>query len=158
MLCTYFDKNGAESLADVVKRFNDPFPMTNIYQHTTRHMRGKELRWRKALKLEEKSVAMKKKERAKEILNETLNAVEAPVYSQGEHIDALDEFIAAGRRKIEAGQMPITAQTYVQALKAKAEIENKTKDRRYDALKSLFAGAAPKGEDGQTLPNLPQNP
>lgn len=150
ILSTYFDPNGAESLAEVVKRFNDPFPMVNIYAHTTRHMKQNIQRWRRLAGLEEKSLAMKKKDRAKELLTETMTVVEAPVSAQGEHVTALDEFIEQGRRKVASGQMPITAQTYVQALKAKAEIENKTKDRRYDALKSLFGGAAPNKDEPQS--------
>jgi hypothetical protein len=147
ILSSYFDDNGAESLAEVVKRFNDPFPMVNVYQHCTRHMKGKIHRWRQIFKLEERSLEMKKKDRAAEILRDTMTVVDSPVVSQGEHVNALDEFIEQGRKKVASGQMPITAQTYVQALKAKAEIENKQKDRRYDALKSLFGGAAPKSKD-----------
>jgi len=154
ILSTYFDSNGAESLADVVKRFNDPFPMVNVYQHCTRHMKGKISRWRKLFKLEEKSAAMKKAERAKELIADTMEVVEAPsLSSAGQHEQALDEFIAKGREQIS--NMPITATTLIQAIKAKAEIENKTKDRRFEAMKTLFSGMGPKDEAVQDVPQIP---
>jgi len=134
-------------MKDANARLGEPFAYDTLYKHAKRHMQPKIEEWRRLHGLQERTLAMKKKDRAKEILKETMEAVESPVQDQSEHVTALDEFIAAGRRKVDSGQMPITAQTYVQALKAKAEIENKTKDRRFDALKTLFSGAAPPAED-----------
>lgn len=145
ILSTYFDKDGAESLADVVKRYNDPFPMTNIYQHCKRHMKGREDRWLRALKLKERP-KNPKEERAKELVRQTMEVVDSPVSSQQEYEDALDDFIRVGRAKLGDGAMPVTATTFIQAIKAKAEIDNKTKDRKYDAMKQLFSFAAPKPE------------
>lgn len=147
ILSTYFNPQGAESLAEVVKRFNDPFAMVNVYQHCTRHMKGKIHRWRRLFKLEEKSVAMRKKDRAKEIIADTMTVVEAPVATGQNYEIGLDEFIEAGRKKLSEGTLPITATTFVQALKAKGELEAKSKDRRLDAMKAMFQGMGPKGGD-----------
>jgi hypothetical protein len=145
ILSTYFNPKGAETLPQVVKRYKDPFPLISVYAHCQRHMKHNITRWRNVNKLAEKDAKMIKRDRAKELVARTMEVVEAPIYSGGEHEQTLDEFIAKGRAELR--NIPVTATTLIQAIKAKAEIEAKQKDRRYDAMKTLFSGAAPKDDE-----------
>ena len=75
----------------------------------------------------------------------TFDVVEIlPGQSGTEHELGLDEFIRKGRAKLAAGELQITATTYLQAIKTKMDNDAKTKDRRADMLTGLFKGAAPK--------------
>lgn len=148
LLSTYFYKKGEKAITEVLKEFKDPFPAVNFYQHANRHMKGNLEHWRRVNKLDKILARVEKQEtKAKALVDQTLEVVEAPTASVSEHEQALDEFIAKGREKLKYNNLPITATTYIQAIKAKAEIESKTKDRRFEAMKTLFAGAAPKGPD-----------
>lgn len=155
ILSTYFDPNGGENLNAVLKRFNDPLNYQVVVKHCQRHMKPKIQRWRALNGLVEKSAAMKKKDRVKELIVGTMDVVEAPVSTGGEHEQTLDEFIAKGRKNLDG--ITVTATTLIQAIKAKAEIENKTKDRRFDAMKSLFTGMGPQEEQDEApaLQDLP---
>lgn len=139
LLSAYFNKHGQKSVTEIIKEYKDPFPAINFYQHANRHMKGNIEHWRRVNK-----ITPPKKAKPVVLVEETMAVVDTPVESFSPHEQALDEFIEKGRQKLEYGNLPITATTFIQAIKAKAEIENKTKDRRYDALKSLFTGAAPK--------------
>lgn len=59
------------------------------------------------------------------------------------HEVGLDEFIKLGREKLNRGEMPINAATYLQAIKTKADIDKANKDRGVDVFKTMFKGAAP---------------
>jgi hypothetical protein len=75
-------------------------------------------------------------------LENTISVVEGPMTPK--HEQALDAFIERGKAQLDLGQMNISAANYVQAIKVKADIDMRTKDRKLDMLKSMFAGAAPK--------------
>lgn len=147
LVSTYFNKHGEYAITEVLKDFHDPFPAINFYQHAARHMKPNLEHWRRVFKVLPPSAMVKKKLQAKDLVKQTMEVIDEPTLSQAAHEQALDEFIAKGREKLDYGNLPITATTFIQAIKTKAEMENKTKDRRYDALKQLFAGAAPKEKD-----------
>lgn len=135
MASTYFDPvDGKETLKDVVSRWKLDVSLVTVYGHMRRH--------------QAKDV-IKAEARLEEVVPRVL---EGQVASEGEHEVGLDEFINKGRRLLAANQLNVTAATYLQAIKVKAEIERTTKDRRLDALK-LMAGAsgiAKRDEDGET--------
>lgn len=147
ILSTYFTEEGFESLTTVAKRFHVPFKTITLYTHCKNHMKPKIDVWRRHFGLLEKTAVMKKREAAKELMANTEGLVEAPVLSQAQHEIALDAFIAKGQKKLDFDNMPITPATFIQAIRTKAEIEKATKDRRYDALKNMFIGAAPKDDN-----------
>lgn len=103
----------------------------------------------KANKLDEKKKWQKALDKTKELelLNNTMAVVETAPTSTLAHEQALDTFIDKGNHMVESGELKITATTYIQAIKAKADIQKSDKDRRYDALKSIFSGAAPKNDE-----------
>lgn len=152
ILSTLFDKNGAESMKEANARFNDPFAYDHLYKHAKRHMEPRIHEWRRLHGLQEKTQAMTKKARAGEILKETMQVVDAPVISRSRHEEVLDLMIEKGYEDVKSGRIRLTAQTLNAALKTRADIENKQKDRKYDALKQIFGGAAPKGGNDGASP------
>lgn len=148
MQSTYFNPDGAATLTDVNLSFNEPFKLPALYQHFKRHQKAAVLRAQqkaKATGSRLSSHAVIKQTKAAEAAR-IAALVEGEVSSTGAHERGLDAFIAAGRAKLDVGEMSITAATFLQAIKVKAEIEKSTKDRRMDAVKTLFKGAAPKTE------------
>jgi hypothetical protein len=91
----------------------------------------------------------KELQKVDDIIQNTVNVVEADVIPRQPYEIALDEFIALGADRLRHGDMQISASNFVAAIKAKIDHERNTKDRRLDMLKNMFTGAAPKGvEDG----------
>lgn len=72
--------------------------------------------------------------------------------STTEHEVALDEFIHEGRNKMARGELSITSQTLLQAIKTKADIEKNTKDRRMDMIKAFFLGDKNGQDEATSLP------
>jgi hypothetical protein len=161
MNCTYFNINGTETLLDVNNRYAQPFKMPTLYRHMQRHQADD-------IQISEKLASMngvstpnwqrRTRQTAhkelptvpgidKEAVENTVAIVEG-ANTTPKFEKALDEFIAVGQAKMQIGQIPISAANYIQAIKVKADIEMRTKDRKLDMLKSMFAGAAPK-QDGQ---------
>lgn len=136
MASTYFTPHGHESVGDIISAFGDPFTMGTVYQHLRRHQ-SKDL-IRSLKKFNDDGTAIS------QAVNSTLNIVDAPPVSTSYHQKALDEFIEEGRLKMRLGDISITATSYLQAIKIKEESEKGNKDRRLDALKTLFRGASPK--------------
>jgi K+-transporting ATPase c subunit len=96
-----------------------------------------------------------KKEEAKD-LDSTVAVVETlPTGPTTKYELGLDEFIEMGRAKLKIGDMNISAANYISAIKVKADIESRTKDRRLEMLRSMFAGAAPTNQenDGRRISN-----
>ena len=59
------------------------------------------------------------------------------------HEQALDEFIATGKRMVQNGEMVINPATYISAIKTKADIEKSSKDRKLEMMKAFFSGQTP---------------
>jgi hypothetical protein len=151
LLSSYFNPKGQESLPEVNKRFGLPFTLITLYKHAQRHMKTNTARWMKLNGLEDKKnwqQALEKtkfiKEEELEALQNTIEYVEDAKSILQPHEYSLDKFIKKGSDMVESGEMKITATTYIQAIKAKSDIEKSNKDRKMDALKTLFTGAAPK--------------
>jgi len=154
LLSTYFNPKGQESLPEVRIRFGEPFTLITLYKHTQHHMKPNVARWLKHNGLTEKKNWQEALEKTKLIntdklveLQNTIDVVEEYKSTLAPHEESLDNFIKKGSDMIKDGTMNITAQTYIQAIKAKADIEKSNKDRRFNALREMFSGAAPKGSD-----------
>jgi hypothetical protein len=123
-MSTYFNPLAKESLAEVIHRWGDPFPMPTVYSHMRRHMSKKT-----------QEIDIVAPEGAVSVVD-----LEEPVVSSTAHERGLDEIISKGRDMVARGEIKVTAQALLQAIKTKAEIDIKTKDRRLDAYKAM-AGA-----------------
>lgn len=110
----HFNTDGVETVRDVCKRWDLPFTETTVYRHLAKHQ-PKDL-----TTIPESDVKV--------------------VESKDAHISGLDDFIAQGREKLARGELHISADSFLKAVKTKADIESKNKDRSLDALK-LMAGA-----------------
>lgn len=141
MQSTYFNPQGTENLMDVVHSFGDPFKSTTMYQHMRRHQ-AKDL-IKAASKFDENGNLL-----IDNRMKPTIEVIENPTSSTTNYELGLDEFIQAGRDKMARGELPISASTFVAAIKAKADIEKSTKDRRLDMVKAFFSG--PKTEESQS--------
>lgn len=157
MASTYFDPNGMETLLEVNNRYGQPFKMPTLYRHMSRHQaddihiseklaesRGiQSPNWqRRTRQTAHKSLPVAPG-LDKEAVENTVAIVEGS-NAKPEFEQALDEFIQVGRAKMDLGQVPISASNYIQAIKVKADIEMRTKDRRLEMLRGMFTGAAPK--------------
>lgn len=127
MQSTYFNPKGQESLAMVIHDFGDPFPLSTCYAHMQRHQDEDLIRARKRFQ----TIAPPEDTQA-------MTAIEGQVVSEAQHETGLDEFIREGREKLLRKEMSISATTYLQAIKIKADIDKSTKDRRLDAAKAFF--------------------
>lgn len=161
MNSTYFNMNGTETLMDVNNRYAQPFKMPTFYRHMSRHQTAdihiaeklaeakgvSTPNWqRRTRQTAHKEVPSELKKVDMEAIDNTVALIEGR--STTVHEQALDEFISIGRAKMDLGQVPISAANYIAAIKIKADIEMRTKDRKLDLLKNMFSGAAPK-HDGQ---------
>lgn len=136
----YFNPHGTEAVMDVVRAHGSLFPKDQVYRHLRTHQS------------EGKAVVPTQVIDGKLVVDSrfkgTLEVVEGiPDNSTSNHELGLDDFIKKGRQQLAAGQLQITAGTFLNAIKIKADIEKGTKDRRMEALKAMFAGAAPKKQD-----------
>lgn len=152
---TYFDPKGTESLLQVNEKWGYPVKQQTLYRHMQRHQ-VRDLQNAEAInKLngvespvwQRKANAGPRNKVDAVALTNTQEVIEAPVITGQEHELGLDEFIQKGREKIATGQMSFTAANYITAIKVKSDIEKNTKDRRLEMLRSMFQGAAPKGQD-----------
>jgi len=118
----YFDKTSDESLAQVIRDFNAPLNIQTVYNCIKRHHL-------------QQTTALAKFENTIKLIN--------PTAGETEHELGLDEFIHLGREKVSTGEIKINAQTYLGAIKIKAEIEKGNKDTKLELLKQMFQGASP---------------
>lgn len=130
MKSTYFDPDGHETLSEINASFGSPFKVTAIYQHMKRH--------------QFKDLILAPKGGLIDTVESTLEMLDAPIESKANHEIGLDDFIQEARNKLARGELQISATTFLQAIKIKMENEKGNKDRKFEALKTLFAGAAPK--------------
>lgn len=136
MQSTYFNPQGSESLMDVVHAYGDPFGPSTVYAHMRRHQ-AKDL-----IKAERMLENYEDNKINKGLVDNTVSVIEASVESTDKHEIGLDQFIAEGRDKLVRGEMQVSATTFLQAIKIKADIQKSTKDRRLDAMKAMFSGAS----------------
>lgn len=120
---SYFNSEASESVLDVNKAFGNLFKIGTLYQHLSRHQQVD--------KITAPTVIPQL---------EVVSAVEGKVLSGAEHEVGLDEFIKKGRDALARGDMVINAPNFISAIRTKAEIEARTKDRRLDMIKAFFIG------------------
>lgn len=160
MKSSYIDPEGQESLLSVNAKFGSVFKSATLYKHMRMHQaedieRGEEAarlfsipnpNWqRHTSNSNSPTVIPNEPTEVRELLDSTEKAVEGDVIPRMQHEVALDDFIKLGREKVRKGEMLISAANYIAAIKVKTDIERSTKDRRLEMLKTMFAGAAPKG-------------
>jgi hypothetical protein len=150
---TYFNPDGKETLMAVNNKYGHPFKMPTLYRHMTVHQaedirmseKLAEIRGIQTPNWQRRTTRGQDKQIDVQAVENTVALVEGknvkPSFEQ-----ALDEFIEVGRAKMSARDIPISAANYIAAIKVKADIEMRTKDRRLDLLKGMFQGAAPKND------------
>lgn len=126
MQSSYFHEGAHESPAKINKSFGMPFKTVTLYAHLNRHQKRDRIKAPMPI-----------------AVPEVVNSVEATPITTTEHEMGLDEFIREGRAKLARREMQVTASTYLQAIKTKAEIEKSTKDRRLEAIKAFFTDGKP---------------
>jgi hypothetical protein len=164
MRSSYLDPEGQETLLAVNARYGSPFKLPTLYRHMQKHQAediqkaedaarvfGTETpNWqRRTVQAVNYQPPATEPADATELLKNTEKAVEGDVVPRQQHEIALDDFIKLGRERVRKGEIVISASNYIAAIKVKADIERSTKDRRLEMLRTMFAGAAPKGvQDG----------
>jgi hypothetical protein len=138
----YFDTQAQLSLPDVLRKYDVKTPVQSVYNCLKRHHA-------QYAKPEQRAVTRLGINIQTE-LQATESLLEQPNGITTNHELGLDEFIDMGRRKVAAGEIAITGQTYLTAIKVKADIEKTNKDRKLDMLKTMFAGAAPEVPEGDS--------
>jgi hypothetical protein len=121
---TFFEPQGKESLMAVWKRWGLPFSEATIYSHMRRH----------------RTKPTQEIELAAPVNAVPIQELEPLVVSASAHERGLDEIIAQGRNMIRSGELKITTQALLTAIKTKSEIEKSKKDQGLEAMK-LMAGA-----------------
>ncbi len=135
MQSSYFNPDATASPIDIVKAFGAPFKNDMVYYHLKKHQDQSITKTKRKLKeLQDKG-----------ILKNTIDLVETTTDSTTLHEIGLDQFIQQGRDNLASHELPISAPTYLQAIKIKADIEKTTKDRRLEAMKSMFSGGGASG-------------
>jgi hypothetical protein len=157
MASTYFNPSGVETLLDVNNRYGQPFKLPTLYRHMTKHQAADiqisekllEVRGVKSPNWQRATTRARSNKPAEVAPIETLENTVAVVgdSTKSEAEIKVDEFLAIAEEKLKLGHIPISATNYTAALKIKADIEMRKKDRKLDMLKSMFAGAAPKHEE-----------
>lgn len=137
MQSSYFIPGAAESANEVLQAFGAPFSNSSFYSHMQRH-RATDLI--KAQKKYEEHKEIKTYSVAAGLPEPVIQAVEGEVVAKSSHELALQEIVTEGRAKLKAGDMNITLTGMINASKALADIEKSTKDRRMDAVKTMFKG------------------
>lgn len=107
-------------------RWGDPFNTATIYSHMRRH------RTKQTQEIELAAPA-----EAVPLVEGELDIV---AKSNSPHERGLDEIISKGRSMLRTGELKVTTQALLTAIKTKSEIEKSNKDRNLDAMK-LMAGA-----------------
>lgn len=135
----HIDINNKDTVTDVWKRFNVPLPYTSVMQHVRRHIIPAYESFKERM-IVRQAISDKKL-----VTEEDLKkALEGEVGTKASHEQTLDSFIDEFDELIKDGKVKITAQTGLQAIKIKADIEKANKDRKLDAFKMMV------GASGQT--------
>lgn len=128
MQSTYFDPQGTESMMDVVRAFGNRFPGSSMRTHMARHQQKDIIR--AEARIQPAPIAP------------MLEMIEPSDVPLDPHEKSLDNFILEGDAKLQAGEMSITAQTYLTAIKIKADIQKSSKDRKVDVFKAMMGKAS----------------
>lgn len=107
-----------------------PFSEPSFYKHALRHQGKDRILAMPVEKIKEKQERIKQ-------LKETFQIVESNSDSTTAHEIGLDDFIEQGRDQLARREMPISANTFLTAIRTKADIEAHNKDRKLDVLKSF---------------------
>lgn len=134
----FFNSGGMETMPDVLRAFQVPIHIQTVYGCLKNHHANLSLK--PAITVSEDGTKLLIDKRMKE----TTELIEAPANGVANHELGLDDFIKQGRSMLVRGEMVITPATFLQAVKIKADIDKSTKDRRLDALKTMFTGASGK--------------
>lgn len=124
---TYFSPSGTEGAAAVLKHWHEPFAQQTLYKHIKNHMQA--------------DVALAEENRAKLLLGPVKTDI-LQTDPGTSHMQGLEEFISQGRTMLAQGRLQITGSTYLQAIKIKADVVEKNKDRKLDAIKAFFGAKA----------------
>lgn len=135
MNSSYFNHKGTETASQVLLRYEAPFNIKAFYTHCGRHQKKDMIARKMRMEILKQSGLP-----APNIQGVPIDLIKKPK-EEGEFRMGLDEFIAAGRAKLNRGELPITAQTFLQAIKIKVDDESKNKDRGADLFKTMFKGA-----------------
>lgn len=127
---TYFDPAGTKGAAGVLVSWHKPFADQTLYKHIKNHMVT--------------DVTLAEERRAKLLLGPVKTDI-LQTDPGTSHMQGLEEFIAQGRTMLHQGRLQITGTTYLQAIKIKADVVEKNKDRKLDAIKAFFGAKAADG-------------
>lgn len=148
MYSTYFNPEGKETLQDVNNRYGQPFKMPTLYRHMLRHQASdiavsEKIAEAKGIQTPnwQRRIPRKPTAEVEKAVVNTVKIVEGG--GKPDFEKKLDAFIEAGNVVLGTGTMTISAANYLAAIKIKADIEMRTKDRKLEALKAMFSGAAP---------------
>ena len=144
MNSTYFVPAGTESASEVLAAFGSPFGTSTFYAHMSRH------RHQDLIKAQKKYDQLQDRTH-KPDPKALIQVVEGDVIQRSEHELALKEIVAEGRAKLAAGDMTITLTGMINASKALADIDKSTKDRRMDAVKTMFKGITGGSDESKDL-------
>lgn len=130
---TYFDPNGFESIPELIRRFkvNKSLGYRNVMYHVTHHVAPVQ-KHNEIIKAE--AAAAQKVISEKELAQ----AIAVPT-ADTEYERALDTTIEMYHQQLKTGKLKLTVNTGLQAIKTKAEIESKNRDRKLDFLKAFSA-------------------
>lgn len=135
---TYFDQNSVEGIPQIVKRWKvqKSLGYRNVMTHVARHLAPvKRYNDEKALEI------VTQEERQPLPVNLQIEDGETA------YVRALDDVISEFHTKVKEGKIKLTAQSGLQAIKIKADIETKNKDRKLDFLKAFSAMGQKKQND-----------
>lgn len=142
----------------VNERWSHPFKMPTLYRHMQLHQKRDIQRSERLAKIEgkeskvwQRNTIKQAPKREEDVVTEIIESTEKVLESNGipnqKHEVVLDKFIAIGEDRLAHNEIPITATNLLKAIEIKAKIDQSTKDRKLDMLRSMFTGAAPKKED-----------
>lgn len=134
----YRREPGDETLRDIANEIGLASP-AGLYNHAKRHLAERDPKpetraVRIAKKTEDiKAAAQKKVE---------LSIDHDEILPEDESISALREYITQGHVKIKAGELNITPQSFLQAVRIDVDYRSKQKDRQVDIIKTMYRFAS----------------
>lgn len=142
---------GDETLQDIAKELH--ISSAGMYNHAKKHLSIRDdtpdvREVRVAKKVNDiKAAAQKKVELAID---------HDDVLPEDESIAALKEYILQGHAMIREGKLPITAQSFLQAVRIDVDYKSKQKDRQVDIIKTMYRFASGQTKEANANPNSAQ--
>lgn len=129
--------NGDETLGDIALEYG--LNKQSIYNHARKHI--KENLPSGEIKTQNKINRFKAglENKLAEVLDTTDNPSEAGL---DPHEQALNEIIALGAEELKAGRLKLNTSQFLGAIKIKADIKNKSKDRQAELVKTMYKFAS----------------